>query len=84
MPLSFSTLAAVLGILGAGALSRGDCYKANFLFSLCNPILIISFLQQNAYPQVLQFCIYEGLALWGLARQLRQDRGILTRQAGAV
>lgn len=83
MPL-LSTLAAVLGILGAGALSRGDCFKANFLFSLCNPILICSFLHQNAYPQVLQFCIYEGLALWGLARQLRQDRGTLTRQAGAV
>ena len=80
--ISLQTFAAVLGISGAGALSFGNCLIANALFSLCNPILILLFLQQNAQAQVLQFCIYEGLALVGLARQLWQDRA--TRQAGAV
>lgn len=81
---SLQTLAAGLGIIGAGALSLGDCLKANLCFAACNPILIFLFWQQNAQAQVLQFCIYEGLALAGISRQLWQDRNTPTRQAGAV
>lgn len=83
MPL-LSSLAAGLGIIGAGALSLGDCLKANLCFAACNPILIFLFWQQNAQAQVLQFCIYEGLALLGIARQLWQGRGTFHLQAGAV
>ncbi|MDD3089808.1 MAG: hypothetical protein PHT95_07675 [Candidatus Omnitrophica bacterium] len=70
MTLSLQNLAAGLGISGAGALALGDCLAANLLFSLCNPILVCQFWSHGGRAQVIQFCIYEVLALAGIVRQL--------------
>lgn len=70
MTPSLQNLAAGLGISGAGALALGDCLAANFCFAACNPILISQFWQHGGKAQVVQFCIYEGLALAGIVRQL--------------
>ncbi len=70
MTPSIQNLAAALGISGAGALALGDCLAANLLFSLCNPILICQFWQHGGRAQVVQFFVYEGLALAGIVRQL--------------
>lgn len=71
MNLPLQNLAAGFGISGAGALALGNCLAANILFACCNPILIYQFWQNGGKAQVIQFVVYEGLALVGICLQIR-------------
>ena len=65
--LKAENFAAAFGICGAAAVALGSCLAGNLFFALANPPLIAHFWKHGAHAQVIQFLIYECLALGGLA-----------------
>jgi hypothetical protein len=64
------TLASAFGICGAAAVALGSCQVGNLFFALANPPLIAHFWRHGGHAHVVQFFIYECLAILGLARSM--------------